>query len=107
SEFTTMQLRAEFNQQSILDYITKRYVVALAILALVLIGNQFFIQWMISRPLYDARAINLAGRQQRYSQQISEMALQLSLVGNQPEREQIAQNLEDSVSQWERSYQSL
>ncbi|MEM8968147.1 MAG: PAS domain-containing protein [Bacteroidota bacterium] len=49
----------------------RRYVVGIFIAALILIGNQIFIQYWLAQKKYDAKAINLAGRQRMLSQRIN------------------------------------
>lgn len=85
----------------------KRYLLALSIIAVLLIGSQVLIQLTIVRNDDEGRVVNIAGRQRMLSQKMAKTALALILDGSPAGRAALAGELEAAASLWRRSHDGL
>lgn len=83
------------------------YALALGCIAAAIIASQVYIQQYIKKQEYDARVINLSGRQRMLSQNISKLALQISIAHDAEKRKILAEKLEGSLIRWTSSHQGL
>ncbi len=87
--------------------IRKRYLLALAAIALTIIVAQVLIQWHLDSQLSDSRIINVAGRQRAYSQKLVKEALLLRDANTEEEKEQIIPEIRKTLSVWKASHEGL
>ena len=87
--------------------LTKLYIVALSVVALLSIVAQVLVQHALDQQSGDARIINIAGRQRMLSQRLSKAALVLQITTDAAERKNRAQELKNVLDLWERSHIGL
>jgi nitrate/nitrite-specific signal transduction histidine kinase len=87
--------------------LTKLYITALSIVALLSIVAQGLVQHALNQQSGDARVINIAGRQRMLSQRLSKAALALQFTSDVAERKSRAQELQTVLGLWERSHVGL
>lgn len=79
----------------------KKYFIAIAVAAGVLLANQIFIQYWLASKKYDANSLNLSGRQRMLSQRINLMAYKMAYgEGDQSEMKNLFQ-------EWNRAHLGL
>jgi len=83
------------------------YIVALSLVALVIIASQILVQSSIASIIYDARTINISGRQSTLSQRISKAVLALARSESEEEFNKWKDKLDNSTNTWERSHVAL
>ncbi len=99
-----MQQRAESDHRPVAADIARRYLAALGVVAVLLLLVQVVFQVMLSRPLVDARLINVAGSQRMLSQRLSKAALALLVESDAAARTRYIHELGDVTAQWSRSF---
>jgi len=87
--------------------LSKTYILALSIIALVITASQYLVQRSIATNSYDSRTINISGRQSMLSQRISKAALALEKAENEDEFLYRKNELQDAADLWERSHNAL
>src|SRR5262249_21736940 len=87
--------------------LTRLYIMALSIVALLSIAAQGLVQHALNQQSGDARVINIAGRQRMLSQRLSKAALALQFTTDPAERKNRAQELQNVLTLWERSHIGL
>jgi len=81
------------------------YLFALGCIALVIVLSQLLIQRSIGRQQYDARVINIAGRQRMLSQKITKVALKIRQETGQQSSNY--EELTQAVELWKQSHEGL
>ncbi|MEM6840891.1 MAG: PAS domain-containing protein [Bacteroidota bacterium] len=79
----------------------KKYILGIFIAALILVSNQIFIQYWLAQKKYDAKAINLSGRQRMLSQRINLSFYRLT------EGATTVDTLQTLMEEWKTAHQSL
>ncbi|MGB6153286.1 MAG: type IV pili methyl-accepting chemotaxis transducer N-terminal domain-containing protein, partial [Pricia sp.] len=87
--------------------IRKRYLLAIAGIALTIIAAQVLIQRHLDSQLNDSRVINVAGRQRAYSQKLVKEALLLREVVGQERKRIIVSEIEKTLAIWKASHVAL
>ena len=101
------------SKQQALDIATflrvrKWYLLAIAAIALTIIVAQILIQQHLNSQLNDSRVINVAGRQRALSQKLVKEALLLqTLDSNKSSRQEIINNLSQTLFTWKASHNGL
>ncbi|WP_422082846.1 type IV pili methyl-accepting chemotaxis transducer N-terminal domain-containing protein [Ulvibacterium sp.] len=101
------------SKQQALDIATflrvrKWYLLAIAAIALTIIVAQILIQQHLNSQLNDSRVINVAGRQRALSQKLVKEALLLqTLDSNKFSRQEIINNLSQTLFTWKTSHNGL
>ncbi len=85
----------------------QRYLVALIIIAVLVVGSQIIVQIAISKQQDDSRVVNISGRQRMLSQKISKDALSLYESQNTETAQWYVEELEETYTLWEWSYHGL
>ncbi|PKD19656.1 histidine kinase [Salegentibacter salinarum] len=85
----------------------KLYILALTAIALSVIISQLFIGKFLEEQEGDSKLINISGRQRMLSQKLTKECLLLLKTENINERQDIAQNLEESLTRWTHSHEVL
>ncbi|MFT5917473.1 MAG: PAS domain S-box-containing protein [Flammeovirgaceae bacterium] len=91
-----------FNQK-----VTRAYILALSLIALLTISSQFFVRSMLSNQATDSRIINIAGRQRMLSQLLTKNALILSLENTESSFRSRQKKLSETLNTWQNSHKSL
>jgi phosphoserine phosphatase RsbU/P len=78
------------------------YIIALALIAVLLISSQVMIRYSLSRQSYDASVINISGRQRMLSQRLTKITLMLNL-GDLKKTEE----LKKALQLWTKSHYAL
>ena len=84
-----------------------KYILALSIIGLFIIGSQILIQYNIAKESDDSRVINIAGRQRMLSQKITKTVLKIQRANNDLILKSQFKELEDALSMWETSHNGL
>ena len=87
--------------------LTRRYVVALATVALLAVVGQGAIQWTLSDQVEEGRVINLAGRQRMLSQRAAKEALAAVAAPDAAARAAHADELRQALAVWTRTQRGL
>lgn len=93
--------------QSPASSLTRRYILALASVALLAIGGQILVQFALARQHSDAHLVNIAGRQRMLSQKLTKAALALLVQQDGPTQASRVAELRATVDLWERSHLGL
>src|SRR5215471_1356152 len=97
--------------RSIAGALTRRYVVALAAIALLSIAGQALVQRALTRQANDARIVNVAGRQRMLGQRLTMLTLAVERArGSSADGAGRAARLEELfrvADEWERSQRML
>ncbi|MEO0743595.1 MAG: response regulator [Bacteroidota bacterium] len=93
---------ASLPSHSIRRLLTRRYLVALAFVALLAVAEQGVVQFELNQQAEDSREVNLAGRQRMLSQRIAKEALAL----NQGRRADL-RALDADVATWAQAHDGL
>lgn len=92
---------------NISNTLRKRYILALTIIAILVIGSQLIVQYTIQLESSDSRVINIAGRQRMLSQRINKCIFGALYAGTVEENKKYMDELADSALLWERSHNGL
>ncbi len=84
-----------------------RYILALALLALLALAAQWVVQRAINEQRADAQVINTAGRQRMLSQKISKVIYQMRLNLPATSQEKLLTILEENFSRWTKKHHTL
>ncbi len=87
--------------------LTRLYILALSIVAVLSITAQGLIQWSLIEQSNDSRVINIAGRQRMLSQRLTKASLAVRFADSEASQAQSLQELADVVQLWERSHLGL
>ncbi|MEL6948781.1 MAG: ATP-binding protein [Pseudomonadota bacterium] len=87
--------------------LTLRYVGALTLVALVLIGAWFILQQQLSRNTQDAWLINTAGQQRMLSQRIALLSDELTVADEADSRARVVTALTGAIAQMRRNHEAL
>ncbi|MCA9914213.1 MAG: type IV pili methyl-accepting chemotaxis transducer N-terminal domain-containing protein, partial [Anaerolineae bacterium] len=87
--------------------LTRRYVVALSLIALIALATQLLVQVSLSRQTDDSREINIAGRQRMLSQRLTKNVLALSFPNDVLTHEQRLDQLQQTLDLWVTSHIGL
>ncbi|WP_109831967.1 type IV pili methyl-accepting chemotaxis transducer N-terminal domain-containing protein [Reichenbachiella versicolor] len=90
-----------------MNNLTKTYLVALTIIALVIGFSQFLVQNSIKRGSSDSRTINISGRQRMLSQKITKASLAMRAAQNDEQFITRKGELEKAYTLWSKSHQAL
>lgn len=87
--------------------LTKRYVIALSLIALLAIGAQVLVQYFLIHQEDDSGIINLAGRQRLLTQSLRRSSLMILTAPNNSVRYEGFSELKNSLKQWGEGHESL
>ncbi len=87
--------------------LNERYLIVLAVVALLVLLNQVFVQPPITEMTTDAPTINVAGRQRMLSQRLAKAALALDRASDQAEKKRLVEELQAVVQLWSSSHNGL
>ena len=87
--------------------LTRLYVLALAAIALLLVGAQFWVHRALSRQQNDARVINIAGRQRMLCQRIAKDAVILALDSTPADRKAARTEMTLDLAAWKKAHLAL
>lgn len=87
--------------------LTRRYIAALSMVALLSIGGQIVVQLALSRQADDSAFVNIAGRQRMLSQRITWLSLRLQSEMDAGERQQLGDALQAALGQWHDAHHAL
>ncbi|MEN0003730.1 MAG: ATP-binding protein [Bacteroidota bacterium] len=97
----------ENQSTSIFTNLSRRYFLALSILAIIIIVSQTLVQNYLQDQLGDSRIVNLAGRQRMLSQKLSKEVLQLVEENNPEQRTAIKERLAATQESWSIAHYAL
>jgi signal transduction histidine kinase len=87
--------------------ITRLYLLALIVVALLSVGGQILVQHSLRNQLSDSRVINMAGRQRMLSQKICKTVLLLIHTQDSTRANLYILDLEKDIQTWEKSHKEL
>jgi len=87
--------------------LTRLYTMAIALVAIMVVGGLGLIQYSLIQHQDDSTLINLAGRQRTISQTLSKRALEMLNATRQEQREQLAAVIEEDLKDFERVHTAL
>ena len=87
--------------------LSKRYTLALTIIALLFLISQGMIQLALLAQQDDSRVVNIAGRQRMLSQRINKTAFGLYMSTEPMDQQRYLQELDTSLALWNRSHNGL
>lgn len=87
--------------------LTRLYIIALSMVALLSIIGQGLVQFSLAQQSSDSRIINIAGRQRMLSQRLSKAALASSVAADPATRQARLAELQTVLNLWQRSHQGL
>jgi two-component sensor histidine kinase len=87
--------------------LTLSYIAALSVIALVIIASQVLVQRSIATSIYDARTINISGRQSMLSQLIAKAVLAMDRAESKEEYVKRQAELDEATREWERAHNAL
>ncbi|MEM1093580.1 MAG: ATP-binding protein [Bacteroidota bacterium] len=102
-----MPTHAESFSQAVWKRLTHRYVLALALVAVLSITGHAFLQLLIKQQISDANVVNLAGRQRMLSQKLTKAALAAERSATASERDAYLSELADALMVWTTTARSL
>jgi signal transduction histidine kinase/DNA-binding response OmpR family regulator len=97
----------QLQQKSPTGNLTRRYIKALTVVALVLIAGQVGIQFSNKSQYSDAATINIAGRQRMLSQRLAKATLAIQTTNDPAIAGYYLQELQQVVDLWEKSHRGL
>ncbi|MBU2550617.1 MAG: diguanylate cyclase [Proteobacteria bacterium] len=103
SQFQNLSLRIKHTPASL----TRRYVLALSLIALLTVVGQILMQYSFSTQDLDSNTINLAGRQRMLCTAISKDALAVLAAPDPSIRRQALTKLRDHLGVWVRTHEGL
>lgn len=89
------------------DALTRRYVAALSLVALLSLFGQAVVQFALSRQQVDSDFVNIAGRQRMLSQRLTQLTLRHAYAIDRAERARLAATLKTTVAQWQAAHRAL
>lgn len=92
---------------SIFDQLSKRYLLALSIIVVIILLSQWLIQSHLSKHINDSRVINVAGRQRMLSQKISKQVLQIQFNNSAEQNQKLKEDLQSTLQLWTASHEGL
>jgi len=87
--------------------LARRYIVALALIAILSIVSQGVIQFLVADQEYDSRVVNIAGRQRMLSQKIAKTSYYIANAASVEAASRSRMELEEALTLWERSHAGL
>ncbi|MFT6986068.1 MAG: diguanylate cyclase (GGDEF)-like protein/PAS domain S-box-containing protein [Psychromonas sp.] len=85
----------------------QRYIIALSLIALLIIGSQIVIQFSLAAQIYDSHIVNIAGRQRMLSQKITKLSYYISTAESEAQASRYRIELKDAADLWEYSHLGL
>ncbi|MFT6924586.1 MAG: diguanylate cyclase (GGDEF)-like protein/PAS domain S-box-containing protein [Psychromonas sp.] len=85
----------------------QRYIIALSLIALLIIGSQIVIQFLLTAQIYDSHLVNIAGRQRMLSQKITKLSYYISTAESEDLASHYRAELKDAANLWEYSHLGL
>lgn len=92
---------------SIFTKLSRRYLIALSLLALTILLSQGLIQGFLKKQTNDSRVINVAGRQRMLCQKIAKQVLQIDSDLSFDEKNKLQKELEETLKLWTSSHEGL
>jgi two-component system, LuxR family, sensor kinase FixL len=89
------------------DFLARRYLAALAMVAVLILIDQVVIQPSLFQLTSDAPVINVAGRQGMLSQRLAKLALELDRSNTEPERIPLLSELALTLESWTMAHDGL
>ncbi len=93
--------------QALVGPLSRRYVVALALVAALVLLDQAILQPLLVQLNFSAPAVNLAGRQRMLSQKIIKAALALEMTAGDEDRQSRRAELSGALERWEAAHRAL
>jgi len=87
--------------------LSKFYIIALSIIALLTLTGVFFIQWLLYQQSSNTRVINVAGQQRMFSENLSKIALIIQLNNDTQQRLEYVNKLSRILTLWKKHHQGL
>ena len=87
--------------------LTRRYIIALSLIALLAIAAQVLVQYSLSLREHDSRIINLAGRQRLLAQTMRRASLVILTASSPAIRQEGMSELRQALEEWNRAHQLL
>ncbi len=94
-------------QNQVFNRLSRFYIIALAIIALLTIAGVFFIQWALYQQSNNAHLINIAGQQRMLSEKLSRIALVIQLKTGIKERQEYVDKLRQKLILLEKTHKGL
>lgn len=94
-------------QNQVLNRLSRFYIIALVIIALLTITGVFFIQWALYQQSNNAHLINVAGRQRMLSENLSKIAIIIQLKTDIKERQKYVVQLHENLILWKKIHKGL
>jgi len=88
-------------------HLTRRYILALSLVAILSLVGQFLVQYHIYSQRNDGWIINMAGRQRMLSQRLIKDCLALVTVTDEATRKRYFEQLLDSIQAWRKAQLTL
>ncbi|MFT7053089.1 MAG: nitrate/nitrite-specific signal transduction histidine kinase, partial [Psychromonas sp.] len=85
----------------------QRYIIALSLIALLIIGSQIVIQLLLTAQVYDSHLVNIAGRQRMLSQKITKLSYYISTAESEALASRYRVELKDAADLWKYSHLGL
>lgn len=95
------------DRASIFDQLSKKYWIALSVIAAIILLSQWLIQGHLSKQVNDSRVINVAGRQRMLSQKISKQVLKIKEAPSIADGRMLSKELAETLELWMASHQGL
>jgi PAS domain S-box-containing protein len=89
------------------NHLSRFYITALSIIALLTITGFFLIQWALYQQSSDAHLINIAGRQRVLSENLSKTALIIKLSTDTNQQRQYLDKFHQVLTLWEQTHNNL
>lgn len=102
-----MERNPNQTNSTIFDQLSKKYLLALTVIAAIILLSQWLIQGHLSKQINDSRVINVAGRQRMLSQKISKQVLQIKDKNSPEQNQQIQKDLQETLNLWVTSHEGL
>jgi len=85
----------------------RRYIVALALIALLTLAAQALMQFLIASQAHDSRVVNIAGRQRMLSQRITKLSFYIADTRSPADGARLRGELGEVLTLWQRSHDGL
>lgn len=95
------------SNSSIFNQLSKRYLIAISVIAAIILLSQWLIQGHLYKQINDSRVINVAGRQRMLSQKITKQSLQIRPQNTPQQNQRIKNQLEETLTLWIDSHEGL
>jgi diguanylate cyclase (GGDEF)-like protein len=85
----------------------RRYIVALALIALLTLAAQALMQVLLASQAHDSRVVNIAGRQRMLSQRITKLSFYIADTHSAKDGARLRGELGEVLALWQRSHDGL